>query len=245
MPTRPAPAGIEVRSLRERVYEHLKALLAEGRLCPGSFLDLNALAADLGISRTPLRDALIRLESEGFAEILSRRGVRIAELTLGRIRDIYEILGALESAALRSVADQITPGVTDRMAELNEEMSRALESYDFGRYYDANLAFHDAYLSRSENAELVGRIRILKQRLYDFPRLRGFVPEWERASIGEHEAVVTLLRVGRVEDAADYLRDVHWSFRRQEPFVRRYYAAARSEEARSTAGAVGGREGEG
>jgi DNA-binding GntR family transcriptional regulator len=237
-------AAIETRSLRELVYEHLKAMMAAGRIQPGGFLDLNALAADLGISRTPVRDALIRLESEGFAEILSRRGVRIAELTLGRIRDIYEILGALESAALRSVAARITPGVTDRMAELNEEMSRALDAYDFGRYYDANLAFHDAYLSRSENAELVGRIRILKQRLYDFPRLRGFVPEWERASIGEHEAVVTLLRAGRVEDAADYLRDVHWSFRRQEPFVRRYYAAARNE-ARSTAGAAGGREGAG
>lgn len=225
----PARAGIELRSLRETVYEHLKTLLSEGRLRPGGFLDLNGLAEEIGISRTPLRDALIRLEAEGFAEILPRRGVRIAALTLDRIRDIYEILGALESAALRSVADRITPGVVTRMAELNTEMMRALDAFDFGRFYDANLAFHDAYLALSENAELVGRVRILKQRLYDFPRLQGFVPEWERASVGEHEALVGLLAEGRVGAAADYLRDVHWCYRHQERFIRRYYAAVTSE----------------
>lgn len=231
MASRPAPSVIETRSLRELVYEHLKALLSEGRLRPGEYLDLNALAAEIGISRTPLRDALIRLEAEGFAEILPRRGVRIAALTLSRIRDIYEILGALESAALRGVADRLTPGVVARMAELNVEMTRALDDFDFGRFYDANLAFHDSYLDLSENAELVRRTRILKQRLYDFPRQQGFVPEWERTSVGEHEALVRLLESGRCGEAADYLRDVHWNFRYQEPFIRRYYAAATDDAA--------------
>jgi len=220
------PDSIERRSLRELVYEHLKARLNEGHLRPGGFLDLNGLAAEIGISRTPLRDALIRLESEGFAEILPRRGVRIVALTLDRIRDIYEILGALESAALRGVGSRLTPGVLERMSEANDVMRRALAAFDFGRFYDANLAFHDAYLDLSENAELVARIRILKQRLYDFPRLQGFVPEWERTSVEEHAELVRLLRGGDVSGAADHLRDVHWSYARQEPYIRRYYAAA-------------------
>ena len=233
MATRPVLSGIETRSLRERVYERLKLLMSEGRLRPGSNLDLNALAGEIGISRTPLRDALIRLEAEGFAEILPRRGVRIAELTLGRIRDIYEMLGALESAALRSVAVRITPGVVARMAELDAEMGRALDVFDFGRLYDANLAFHDAWLDLSENAEMVRRIRILKQRLYDFPRQQGFVPEWERTSIDEHEVMVGLLREGRIPEGADYLRDVHWSYAHQEPFILRYYAALAGSSARA------------
>jgi DNA-binding GntR family transcriptional regulator len=221
------PAAIERRSLRELVYEHLKARLNAGELRPGAFLDLNALAAEIGISRTPLRDALIRLESEGFAEILPRRGVRIAALTLERIRDIYEILGALESAALRSVGTRLTAGLVARMAELNDEMRRALDAFDFGRFYDANLAFHDSYLDLSENAELVSRIRILKQRLYDFPRQQGFVPEWEWSSVEEHAELIRLLRAGAVAEASDHLRDVHWSYERQSPYIRRYYAAAR------------------
>lgn len=225
MTNRATNAPIEVRSLREQVYEHLKSLMNAGRLRPGSYLDLNALADEIGISRTPLRDALLRLECEGFAEILPRRGVRIAKLGLKRIRDIYEMLGALESAALRSVADRITAGVVARMSDLNDEMGRALDAFDFSRFYDANLAFHDCYLDLSENAELVERIRILKQRLYDFPRLQGFVPEWERASLGEHDRVIRLLSAGHVNEAADYLRDVHWSFEVQEPWIRRYYHA--------------------
>lgn len=222
---------VESRSLREQVYEHLRMLMNRGRLRPGHFLDLNAMASEIGISRTPLRDALLRLECEGFVEILSRKGVRITELTLDRIRDIYEMLAGLESSAILSVADRITTEVHEDMAELNREMVAALDVFDFARFYDANLAFHDAYLGLSRNGELVRRIHILKQRLYDFPRLKGFVPEWERESTREHEEFLGLLREGDVRAAADYLRDVHWSFPHQEPYIRRYYAAKRGEAA--------------
>src|SRR5881296_2470765 len=214
-----------IRSLREEVYEHLRALMHHGQLRPGDELDLNALAAGIGISRTPLRDALLRLECEGFVEIHNRRGVRVAPLTLDRIRHIYEILAALESTALRDVGQRITVETITRMNDQNREMVRALDASDFARFYDANLAFHDAYLALSDNSEMVRHIHILKQRLYDFPRLKGFVPEWERASVEEHQALIRLLEQGNVAAAADLLRDVHWSFSYQEAFVRRYYAA--------------------
>jgi DNA-binding GntR family transcriptional regulator len=225
--TRIKPA---TRSLREEVYERLRSLLNRGRLRPGKYLDLNALARQIGISRTPLRDALLRLECEGFVEIHGRRGVRVAPLTLDRIRHIYEILAALESTALRDVADRITRATVARMKELNREMVRALDASDFARFYDANLAFHDVYLGLSDNTEMVRQIHLLKQRLYDFPRLTGFLPEWERASVGEHHALVRLLEEGNVGAAADLLRDVHWSFTYQESFVRRYYAAQSATE---------------
>ena len=214
-----------LRSLREEVYERLRSLMNRGRLRPGKYLDLNALARQIGISRTPLRDALLRLECEGFVEIHGRRGVRVAPLTLDRIRHIYEILAALESTALRDVADRITLATVVRMKELNREMVRALDGSDFARFYDANLTFHDTYLNLSDNTEMVRQIHLLKQRLYDFPRLKGFVPEWERASVEEHQALIRLLEQGNVAAAADLLRDVHWSFSYQEAFVRRYYAA--------------------
>ena len=236
--------GIErpLRSLREEVYERLRGLVNRGRLRPGKYLDLNALAREIGISRTPLRDALLRLECEGFVEIHNRRGVRVAPLTLDRIRHIYEVLAALESTALRDVATRITPEIVARMSELNREMVRALNASDFARFYDTNLAFHDMYLNLSDNAELVRQVHLLKQRLYDFPRLKGFVPEWERASVEEHEAMVRVLDQGNVGAAADLLRDVHWSFGYQEPFVRRYYAAqsgdAAEEDGRTDGGSV-------
>jgi DNA-binding GntR family transcriptional regulator len=228
--TRTAPEPTQTRSLREEVYNHLRTLMNQGRLRPGAYLDLNALEKEIGSSRTPLRDAILRLECEGFVEIHNRKGVRIAELTLDRIRDIYEILGALESTVLRSVGDRLTPDIVARMNELNREMVRALDDSDFARFYDANLAFHDCYRNLSQNAQMVRQIYILKQRLYDFPRLQGFVPEWERASTGEHQAIVRALEKGNVGEAADLLRDVHWSYSYQERFIRRYYAAAKNGE---------------
>src|SRR5207302_178108 len=83
------------------------------------------------------------------------------------------------------------------------------DASDFARFYDTNLAFHDTYLNLSDNAELVRQVHLLKQRLYDFPRLKGFVPEWERASAEEHEAMVRCLEQGNGGAAADLLRDVH------------------------------------
>ncbi len=220
-----------IRSLREEVYEHLRDLLTQGRLPRGKFLNLNALAKELGTSRTPLRDALLRLESEGFVDILNRRGVRVRELTLESIRDIYEILGGLESSALRTVADLMTPEIVARMGELNREAAGALESGDHATAHNANVEFHDAYLNLSTNAKMIRWIHILKQRLHDFPRRRGSFPEWDQASLAEHEELVRLLEAGRIVEGADFLRDVHWSFSHQERFIRPDFEARRREAA--------------
>jgi DNA-binding GntR family transcriptional regulator len=217
------PGVIQLSSLREQVYEHLRAAIEAGDLEPGTFLDQNRISAELGISRTPLRDALIQLDLEGFVEVLPRRGVRVRRLTLADVRHLYEIIGALEGAALLSARHSLVPDDIQRMERLNQEMTAALESAEFDLYYSLNVAFHRVFLSRSDNQELKRTVRVCRQRLYDFPRERAFVPEWERRSIDEHAALVDLLRAGDLRAAADYLRDVHWSFDVQRPFLLRYH----------------------
>ncbi len=223
-------APVVISSLRERVYDYLKEAMQGRHLCPGETLDLKALEAEIGISRTPLRDALLQLAAEGFVEILPRRGVRVTALTLGRIRDHYEILAALEGTALRNGAGRITPQRVERMDALNQQMRDALLRDDFDGFYSLNLEFHECWLELSHNEELKRTVRILKQRLYDFPRNPGFVKEWEESSTEEHAKIVALLRAGDVQAAADFVRDVHWSFAVQEPFIRRYYAALFEKE---------------
>jgi len=129
--------------LREQVYSYLKRLLNEGALKPGAFLDLNALGTDLGLSRTPLRDALLRLEAEGFVTIHPRRGVVINPLDLQTIRNAYQILGAIEAAAIMEVAPSFTEADAERMLDLNDRMRTALDKNDFDDYYTTSLAFHD------------------------------------------------------------------------------------------------------
>ena len=214
---------LNVKSLKEQVYEYLREQMRKGEILPGSAIDMEETSKKLGVSKTPLRDALLQLETEGFVTILPRRMVVVNALTERDIRDSYEIIGALESMALLKAFDALRPAEVDRMQELNDGMRQALAANDFDLYYERNLAFHDIFLGLCGNLSLVRTVNTLKKRLYDFPRVKGFVKEWEESSTVEHQALVDLIRQGRGQDAANHIRDVHWSFKVQEAFVRKYY----------------------
>lgn len=214
---------LRLKSLRELVYEHLRQAINSGDLEPGSFIDQKKLAAELGISRQPLRDALIQLELEGFVTVIPRRGVEVRRLTLDDIRHLYEVIGALESFVLTHATARVHERETREMSRLNEAMVEAIEAGDFDTYYDLNLAFHDVFLDSSDNQLLLQTIRICKQRLYDFPRERRFHREWELSSTREHAHIIDLVARSRHAEAADYIREVHWSFDVQSPYIRAYY----------------------
>lgn len=229
-------AELNLKSLREQVYDHLKKAITSGTIRSGEYLDLNRIGGALGISRTPLRDALIQLETEGFVSILPRRGVLVNELSLEEIRHLYEIIGALEGVAILEVRDRLGREHMGRMRSLNTEMRKAIRAGDFDTYYDLNLGFHNIFLDLSDNERLVRTVNTFKQRLYDFPRRESFVKEWEIASTGEHAEIVERLERGDAAGAAEFLRDVHWSFKVQEKYVRRYYAAGRNGTRKGEAG---------
>ena len=210
-------------SLREQVYEYLRRAINRGELSPGAFLDQNQISAELGISRQPLRDALIQLETEGLVTVLPRRGVMVTRLALDDIRHLYEVIGALEGAALVSVFTEMDGAHFHDMRSLNADMVLAIDDGDFNTYYSLNLAFHNVFLDLSDNEALVRAVEVSKQRLYDFPRAKDFVPDWELAPTGEHAEFVDYLERGEPQAGADYLRDVHWSFEIQQPFIMRYY----------------------
>jgi DNA-binding GntR family transcriptional regulator len=209
--------------MRDTVYRHLKKCLNQGSIEAGSFLDLAAIGRELGMSRTPLRDALLRLEAEGFVVIHSRRGVMVKTLDLETIRNLYQILGALEAAVLEEVAPRLGLDELAGMKADNEAMAEDLGRDDFDAYYAHNLEFHDRYLGLGSNGDIDRIIRIQKERLYDFPRRQDYIRDWELASVEEHARLVELLEKGDSREAAAFMRDVHWSFSVQESFIRRYY----------------------
>jgi DNA-binding GntR family transcriptional regulator len=217
---------LDITSLSSMVYEDLKRRLNSGFLRPGQFIDLSALGRELGMSRTPLRDAMIRLELEGFVVVYPRRGVMVRTLDLADIRDIYQIVGALEASVVERMALRFRASDADRMDAFRTTMVKSLGEDDFDAYYSANLAFHDVYLDLSDNEDLVRDVRILKERLYDFPRRSEYVKEWELDSTAEHVEITARLRSGDFKGAAGYIRDVHWNFEVQERYIRTYYFAA-------------------
>lgn len=216
---------LDVSSLREQVYAYLRSEINQGRILPGAYINLKKISKQLGISTTPLRDAIIQLECEGFVTILPRRGVQVKRLSLDEIRDYLEIIGALEASTLMSVCPMLTEGHTDRMEKLNTKMVAALDRNDYDRYYNLNIEFHDVFLTLSVNSTLHQIIMPMKQRLYDFPR-RQYITEWELVNCDEHSEFIELLRQNNPEAAANLWKDRHWSFSYHEGFIRNFYSDA-------------------
>ena len=215
---------LNVKSLKEQVYEYLREQMRTGGLMPGSVIDMEETSRRLGVSKTPLRDALLQLEMEAFVTILPRRKVVVNVLDVEDIRNYYEIIGALESIALLKACERLSEADIRFMQKMNEAMKKAIEDGNFDIYYEKNLTMHNTFLNLCGNNDLVRIVNNLKKRLYDFPRPKGFVKEWEQKSTGEHQMVIDLLQQKKYVEAADYLRDVHWSFKVQEKYVSKYYA---------------------
>ncbi len=220
---------LDLRSLREQVYEYLQNEIQAGRLVPGSYINVNEISRRLGVSKTPLRDAIIQLECEGFVSILPRKGVLVKQLDLDEIKGILQILGALESAVLRAVFDTITPQCLETMAMLNQDMRRCIQEKSFEKfdshYYQLNIQFHDVFLALSDNTVMKPLITTLKQRLYDFPRL-AYIKEWEWSNCDEHDRLIHYIREGDKDAAARFWQETHWGFNAQEPHIRAFYAQA-------------------
>lgn len=119
--------------LRIQVYEYLRRELKAENLKPGLYISMNQIMKQLNISRTPLRDALLQLQSEGFVTFLPQRGIRINELTQIDIENLYEMMGALDSRILLAVFDRIGEREIERMKQINKEMGEYLDEQYFMR----------------------------------------------------------------------------------------------------------------
>ncbi len=214
---------ILIKSLREQVYEYLKKEISSNRIKKGEFIDINDISKKLGVSKTPLRDALLRLEADGFVKIFPRRGIIVSDLTLEDIKNIYEIIGALECSVISSLNDIFSTNHLKDMVLFNEKMKNALVRNDFDEYYKNNLLFHNTYLNLSSNKPLKETLNKLKQRLYDFPPNRKYVAEWEINSTNEHDELIKLLNNGKFKEAGDFIKDIHWSFDVQRKYIELYY----------------------
>lgn len=196
--------------LRSQVYEHLRLELRKQNLKPGMFVTINQLSQQLGINRTPLRDALLQLQVEGFVTFLPQRGIQINELSNKDLEDIYEVLGALDSRTLLSVFDKITPGNVERMKKINEKMYQTCSSNkNISKYFDLNNAFHNVYLKKSKNKFLLDQLSILRQRLFDFGAKGDWIAKVKEMNYREHLEFISLVEEGDAKAVANFLRDVH------------------------------------
>lgn len=223
------PNEINIKSLKEQVYDYLKNQISQQDLKPGTAINMDATSKMLGISKTPLRDALIQLEMEEFVTILPRKGIYVNPLTRENIRNYYQIIGALERTAILAAFPKITEADINKLKKLDHEMQVNLSKDQFDKFFQKNLKFHDVFLELCGNESLIKLTRSYKKRLYDFPDKKQLLKEWEESSLAEHRELIRLVETGDAQKTADYMSDVHWSYTVQEKFIQKYYFGNRKD----------------
>lgn len=197
------------RSLvRDQVYDYIRKQMSSGALKPGSIVAKKMLIEELGVSQTPLREAFLQLQADGFVTILPQRGVQINNLTWLDVRDIYEILGSLEAATIQSVFSSIGKSQVKKMHKINEKMHASYSNKDNHKYYMENINFHNVYLDLSKNKRMTDLIKKHRQILFDFPRKRYGVA-WREENYNEHLEFLEIIENGDGLQAANFIKDVH------------------------------------
>ena len=201
-----APLGAE-ENLRARVERQLRLDIVAGTIDPGTVFSVPALARVLGISTTPVREALLHLSADGLLQPIRNRGFRVVDPTLDELRNLFEVRVQLEAAAFVKVV-QAGPGAADDLSAWADEIARAVRDGDVPAYLAADRAFHEALLARAGNAILTGIVMKLRDRmrLYGIRSAAGRTRQ--EKSVAEHHRIVDLVR-GRVEADAAALMTGH------------------------------------
>ena len=178
------------KPLREVVSEALRQAIQDGRLYPGERLMEIQLAEELGVSRTPIREAIRKLEQEGFVVMIPRRGTYVADVSLKDISQVFEIRTSLEELAAGLAAERITTEEIEAMERLLVEIGRYIEDGDMKKIVAADVDFHDILYRASRNDRLADIIHNLREQTLRFrtssmSRPGRLVKTWE-----EHRQLV-------------------------------------------------------
>lgn len=200
----------EYLPLRDVVFNTLRQAILKGELKPGERLMEIQLANKLGVSRTPIREAIRKLELEGLVLMIPRRGAEVAEITEKNLRDVLEVRQALEELSVQLACDHITEEQIRGMERAAGEFQKALKSGDLTRIAEADVQFHDWIALATGNQKLIQLLNNLREQVYRYRMEYLKSEEVYPQLIREHEMLIEAIRSGQKEKATGIVcRHIH------------------------------------
>lgn len=196
----------ELAPIRDKVYAYLKDAILRGEYKAGDRLVERVLADKLNISRTPIREALFRLETQRFVRTVPRRGVVVNEITQAEILEIFMILSSLESLAARLAAQKVDDAIAADIDRLMAEIDAALENGDGEDAVELNVKYNDLVGRASANPKLHEMLIDLKDYVRAFSNLSSSLPGRTREALREHQDVLRAIRNGEADLAESFAR---------------------------------------
>ncbi|HEY7554368.1 MAG TPA: GntR family transcriptional regulator [Candidatus Binatia bacterium] len=178
------------RSLTKLIAEELRGAILSGRMPAGERLSEEKLAASLKVSRVPLREALRRLEAQGYVTFASHSEIIISKPSVDEVEDYYAIAGVLEGLAARLAVERGTAEEISRLRELHQVLKEAYRNNDLQGYFDANSRFHGYIAEMARNERLYGLIQQLRQAIQKTRILALHLPQRLDYSMREHDQIL-------------------------------------------------------
>lgn len=203
MPIPQQAPGVDRSLLRDDVFRRLRDAIVDGTFLPGEQLKDGDLAAWLGVSRTPVREALLRLGASGLVIARPGRSTTVSAIDPKAVRDARDVVAAMHVLAVREMAGNATAGELDRMRDANRRFAEALDAGDIGAAMDADEAFHRVPVTALGNHALASVLDHFGPVVRRAERMR-FAADGQ-ASLARHEQLIALLASGDVEGASDLI----------------------------------------
>lgn len=181
--------------LHDVLVERLRDLLTEGEIPPGEKINEKSLTEAFGVSRTPLREALKVLASEGIVTLTPNRGARVARLSEEDLDDVFPVLMSLEGLAGRLACEKMPDDAIGKVETLQARMEKEFGKRDRSAYFHTNQEIHDAILEGSQNEVLIATHRSLAGRIRRARYLANMSPERWRKAVDEHSAILDALKI--------------------------------------------------
>ena len=194
-------------SLSERVYGALKDAIQSLRFRPGEMLAIGNLADQLGVSRTPVRDALMILEREGLVTIIPQKGAYVSLISARDVEEIYELRIVLESYAARVATARITPEDLDLLTETLRTSAEVFEHGQGASAVELGHELHELLVSKVDNERLVASLNDLEVHYSRLRHIAADIPHRFERSNRQHHAILAALRDGDAERASQALTD--------------------------------------
>ncbi len=185
----------EYLPLRDLVFNTLRQAILKGELKPGERLMEIQLAEKLGVSRTPIREAIRKLELEGLVLMIPRRGAEVAKISHKSLQDVLEVRGALEELATDLACQRITEEQLIALREAENHFKAVVEKGTEMEIAEADEAYHDIIYNATGNKRLIQMINNLREQMYRY-RLEYIKDEAQRGTlISEHEKILEAIRI--------------------------------------------------
>lgn len=197
----------EYLPLRDVVFNTLRQAILKGELEPGERLMEIQLADRLGVSRTPIREAIRKLELEGLVVMIPRKGAEVARITEKDLKDVLEVRCALEELAVELACKKIMPSEIEELKKNVMEFKKTMQGKDVTALAEKDVAFHDIIFEATGNGRLIQILNNLREQMYRYRVEYLKDTNTHEKLVTEHEAIIQDLEEGKVEEAKKNIDD--------------------------------------